>query len=198
MISRAALGAVAPAATSWLTAVCSLRAISSQRLKRRGEKASTRASKRNRSRSLGLRLAAGDVGGDGDHVLQLEAGDDLLHRRDLARALAVLDVVKLAHDVGRRASADVRNVAAAVQVRVVAAHAWLRPASDERPALLQAALRHISGERRARIAILRTLEILRHFDDALADRFAAAVGRFSQHATGDEGLRHAIGLDDLD
>ena len=59
------------------------------------------------------------------------------------------------------------HVSPAVQVGAVAGDAGRGAAGHERLALPQASLRHIGDERRARIAILGALQILRHFDDAV-------------------------------
>src|SRR5438552_823319 len=55
---------------------------------------------------------------------------------------------------------------------------------DQRLPALDAADRHVIDEPGARIAALRARLVLRHHDDAVADRLAAAAGRHEAHGAG--------------
>src|SRR5712671_7094957 len=69
----------------------------------------------------------------------------------------------------------------------------------QRLALGDAALRHIGDKASDRIAIDHRLLVVRHLDDAVAERLAAAGGMNEPLVAGsDEALRHCVGLYHLD
>ena len=68
---------------------------------------------------------------------------------------------------------------------------------DQRLAFGEAAGRHVGDERRVRVAVLDAFEVLRDFDDAVADRLGAAVGMLQAPAALEERTRHGVGFDHL-
>ena len=101
---------------------------------------------------------------------------------DVAAARAVLDVVELADDVEQIAVRDRRHFAEAVQAFAVANGAGdglaVAAGLDQFLALLDRARRHEVLKAGARIARLGPLLVLRHRDDAHADRLLAGAGAF--------------------
>ena len=74
----------------------------------------------NEAESRTLRVERGEVGGDSDHVVDREFGNDWLHLNGgLAVTRARLHVEKLAEDVAGRAASDGRNVGESTEVVAV-------------------------------------------------------------------------------
>src|SRR5262245_60374583 len=100
--------------------------------------------------------------------------------------VAALHVVELPHKVARRTSRKRWHRAESTQIASVANRArrdlaaiCCNAAHDQRLALLEAARWHIGDEARSRVAQeLGVVGLLRHFDDALADRLNASVFTF--------------------
>src|SRR5262249_7586806 len=119
-----------------------------------------------------------------------------------ADALAVLHVPELANDVVGMAARDSGHIAQALQRAAVADAARYRLAVARARQVLapgDAALRHVGDEAGHGIAVDNDLLVFRHFDDAIAQRLAAAV-RMKKPlvALADVGFGHGVGLDQAD
>src|SRR5258708_22198512 len=115
----------------------------------------------------------GQVGGERDHVLEGEILDGGLHLRARdSRAGAVLEVVELPEEVGRRAAGESGNQARALQFRPMAARAVdglaRAAARGERLAPPDDDWREAGDEAGVRVPALEVLEDFGHLDDALA------------------------------
>ena len=128
--------------------------------------------------------------------------DDRLHQRGRrAVARAGLEFVELPHRVARRPADDRRDPRQPLQVGAMADRAAVRLAGDaggERLAARDAPRRHVGDEARVRVAVLELLQVLGHFDHALADRLARAGLRIGQEPAGDHRHRHVCALDHAD
>src|SRR5260221_2755813 len=150
-----------------------------------------------------LRLERTQVRGDRHHVFDTQLGDHRFHQlREGAGAIAVLHVVQLANDVDRRASGDARQLAQSLERWAVADRAGnglpRASARHQRLAFREAADRHVGDEAGMGIAAVRSRGVLRQYDDAVADRLGAAVGRGKAHGPrAHVGFRHGGGLDHL-
>src|ERR1700693_1631017 len=127
-----------------------------------------------------LRPLRYEISGDRDHVVIGQLCHHRLHQWNHgAVAGADLDVVELAVDVHRRTADDGWNVAETLELGAVADRALdgfaAGAGGHDRLALLDATGWHVGDEPDPRIAALGALVVLRQFDDAVADRFGAAI-----------------------
>src|SRR5262249_36157843 len=116
-----------------------------------------------------------------------------------------LHVVELTHDVEQVAAGDRRHLAKTPEIRTMANRAGrgfaVGTGLDQIFALLDRARRDVVIEAMARIARFGSVLILRHRDDALADRLHAGIRTLADEAHGagaDIGLRNLGRLDHFD
>src|SRR6266700_109612 len=145
---------------------------------------------------LGLERAR--VGGERDHVVPGQFGDDLPHQLgSAASARAVLDVIELADEVQEITVCDRWHLADAFEARAAPDGARNRLAAaagrGQRLAFLDRAGGHVMLETGPRIAGFCSMLVLRQGDDAHADRLRAGAGAFGDETHGalaDKALRH--------
>src|SRR3954464_7965034 len=112
----------------------------------------------------------------------------------------MLELIELANDVGWRAPRDWREGAEAFQPRPVAeiaGHGRSRSAFRECLSLHQAAHRHIGREGGSRVAKFELIDIVRHLDDAPAERLGAALRTLHVKQARRPGFWNRLAFDDL-
>jgi len=114
---------------------------------------------------------------------------------------ARLEVHELPHEIARRPAGDARYRSQPPQVRAVAVgagNAAVRRVRHQHTAFREAADRDVDGKVRLGVAHLKLFQIVRHLDDAIAQRLGAAVRIFRVYQAGDDRLRDSFGLDNLE
>src|SRR5579885_2329942 len=151
-----------------------------------------------------LRLQRRGVSRERQDIVVGEMGGHLLHqRRGAAAVLVALEVVELARDVDGVEAGNARHVADSLQIVAVADGALDTSAGSavgrQLLSFLDAAFRDIGHESGVGIAALGARGILRQFDNAVAQRLAAASGKRQAHAAfgADVTLRHGARFHEL-
>src|SRR5262245_5958444 len=143
------------------------------------------------------------VRGDRHHVLSLQIGHRGFHElRCHASTRAVLDVVKLAHDIAWRTPYDRGYPSQTFQILSMADCALeclaVTAGTDQCRTFCDTAYWHISYELRSWVPVFKLFEIFGHLDYAFTDWLLFTGIGGGQKPSGDKRLRDGISFDNPD
>src|SRR3977135_374926 len=150
-----------------------------------------------------LRIARRQIGRYREDVIVVQMRHDCIHQHvERTFSRSGLEPIELTSDVERGNTDNPGNLAQPSQRFTMTNCALNRFARTggfyQCLTLCEAAWRHVSDKPTMGIAARRPCRILRHFDDAIADRLRATAGQRKSHAElTDISLGYGVGFDDF-